>query len=182
MKSDLSEEQITGMFEFLHKHALAMMQADGQLMGVIHAFSASGEQMVVPMVFGDTQQKEMFMAAIKELFIVRRVTSFFVVTEAWTASVAVDEKDVQRIAAQYAQEQNLQNYPGRDEAAIIQYVSYEEVRLVQYPILRDSEGNFTKFGEPQSMNTNRDEADVEGAIVDLLPSPEDLMTTNPIIH
>lgn len=182
-KNHQTTEEIEQMLEFMHGIGLESLQADGEVLGMIHAVTAGNELILAPLLYRSNEEKQFIYAQLKVMFKTKGVIAFYLITEAWRAGAKVDDEDSSATLKRY--QGSLENHPDRQEIMITQYVSYDEVRMNSYQMFRDADGKFSHLGEPErysSKDAGESAMTVGGALVDLLPKPDEFIFTKSHIH
>jgi hypothetical protein len=175
MKKKIVEEDVEKHLVYMREHAERMLHQDGEVAGIVEARTAAGEALVFPFVFQSMDEKEFLYALLRRTFRAKNVTHFFTVTEAWAAmgKREGDSSDLDK----WRDEHNgsIAEFPDRREVIMVHCISFEKVWMRIFEMHRDAAGKFTHLGDEERWDCTPSDPEfgVAGALLELLPRPED---------
>ena len=152
-------ETLTTLIKFASKQAEILFRAQGQLLPMYHAVTASGKNLVVPALDDD---KDKAVALTKKLFVVQNVVFYVFMDEAWWLDVRADRVD---ISVMDAMRNGLSGHPDRREiVALFAEHRNGDFIVARRFILRPEVGKPTL----SPLKIDRDLDDAEGRMTKLL--------------
>ena len=83
-----NQPSLQQLFDFAKKQAFLMFHKRGEVLPMWHAIAGNGEHMLIATPFGDDDDKDGTMTALRAMFAERRVTQYVFVCEAWTLKLS----------------------------------------------------------------------------------------------